>query len=497
MKRLVMSAALLALMIPSIAGAADYKIVVLPFDKINREKNQELETLSVGISETLSGALSNVNNFIVIDSFRVKKYLLGNAEFSQAIGADEDKNMERLRRLTQDKLNGDYIVYGSFYTIGGQINLDAKFVNVDSGKVLKAASVHGTYPDRIFDLQEELARKLTGAINGTVNERQTENMNEFISSTADYAAYQLYIRARVEHLKYNSQDYPKALELYKKAAAKDPKFALAWAGMSEVNSLWGYSIRYAGGNYRPKLEQAVRDGRKAVDLAPQLYQTHRALSLAYLNNDDFDRARAVIEQGYALNARDPEILFVKATVVNYGYREMGKPGTESNRFILQALEINPELIVARWALAHSLEQLGRADEAMAEYRKIVEANPGHAASLHNIALIHYGKKDYPNTVEYAQKAVAAEPSVPQYDCTLGLGYYGRGDWQNAEKAYRAALKKKPDYIDALFNLGGALYMQQRYREARDAYRGVLKLKPDYPNAETWMKNSEDMMKGGK
>jgi len=183
--------------------------------------------------------------------------------------------------------------------------------------------------------------------------------------------------------------------------------------------------------------------------------------------------------------------------VNYGYREMGKPGTESNRFILQALEINPELIVARWALAHSLEQLGRADEAMAEYRKIVEANPGHAASLHNIALIHYGKKDYPNTVEYAQKAVAAEPSVPQYDCTLGLGYYGRGDWQNAEKAYRAALKKKPDYIDALFNLGGALYMQQRYREARDAYRGVLKLKPDYPNAETWMKNSEDMMKGGK
>ncbi len=41
------------------------------------------------------------------------------------IGADEEKNMERLRRLTQDKLDGDYIVYGSFYTIGGQINPDA------------------------------------------------------------------------------------------------------------------------------------------------------------------------------------------------------------------------------------------------------------------------------------------------------------------------------------------------------------------------------------
>ena len=83
--------------------------------------------------------------------------------------------------------------------------------------------------------------------------------------------------------------------------------------------------------------------------------------LAYLNNDDFDRARAVIEQGYALNARDPEILFVKATVVNYGYREMGKPGTESNRFILQALEINPELM--RYAMGAGITTASATEES--------------------------------------------------------------------------------------------------------------------------------------
>ena len=493
MKRVVMSALVMVLMAPAFVRAGNYKIVVLPFDKINKEKNQELETLSVGISETLSGALSNVGNFIIIDSFRVRKYLLDNSSFNQAIGSGDEKNMDRLRQLAQDKLNGDYIVYGSFYTIGGQINLDAKFVNVDTGKVLKAASVHGAYPGSIFELQEDLAKKLTDAINGSTSDKWTRNMNEYISSTVNYAAFQLYIQARVEHLKYNSQDYPKALDLYKKAAAKDPKFALAWAGMSEVNSLWGYSIRYAGGNYKPKIEQAVRDAQKAVDLAPQLYQTHRALSMAYLNNDDFDRARTTIDLGYALNARDPEILFVKATVVNYGYTEMGTPGTESNRYILQALEINPELIVARWALAHSLGQLGKNDEAMAEYNKIVAANPGHAASLHNIALIYYGKKDYQNTIEYARKAVAAEPSVPQYNCTVGLGYYSLADWPNAEKEFRAALKKNPGYADALYNLAGALYGQKRYREARDAYAGVLKIKPDYPDAEKWRKISEDLM----
>ena len=493
MKRTVRFILPLLLMVPMIVAAADYKIVVLPFDKINKEKNLELETLSVGIGETLSGALSNVNNFIIIDSYRVKKYLLDNSEFSQAIGAGDEKNMDRLRQLTQEKLNGDYIVYGSFYTVGKQINLDAKFVNVENGKVLKAASVQGPYPDTIFELQEDLAKKLTNAINGRVNEEQTENMNEYISSTNDYLAYQYYIQARMEHLKFNPAEYSRAIDLYRKAAARDPKFALAYAGMSEVNSMWGYHIKYGGGNYKPKLEQSIRDGRKAVDLGRNLYQAQRALSLAYVNNDDFDNARPVIEQAYTLNNRDPEILFVKATVTNYGYKEMGRQGSDSNRFITQALSINPELIVARWALAHSLSELGLKDESLAEYKKILAVNPRHAASLHNAALIYYGKKDYQQTVDYATKAVDSESNIPQYFNTIGLGYYGLKDWAGAEKAYRGALKKKPDYTDALFNLAGALYMQQRYREARDAYAGVLKLKSDYPEAEKWRKISEDYM----
>ena len=486
---------ILVFLVPSaVFTNKNYRIAVLPFDKINKEKNLELETLSVGISETLSGALSNVNNFIVIDSYRVKKYLLENVEFSQAIGTDSEKGIERLRRVAQKKLEGDYLVYGSFYKIGSQIKLDAKFLNVESGKVLTAASVHGVYPDKIFELQEDLAKKLTSAINGNVNERQTESMNEFISSTNNFIAYQYYIQARVEHLKYNQKDYPRALGLYKKSLGLDPKFALAWAGMSEVNALWGYQIKYAGGNYKPMLEQAIQDGLKAVEMGQNLYQTHRALSLAYVENDNFEKARDAIKLGYELNDRDPEILYVKAQVVNWDNKDMAKPGTESNKYIMQCLNINPELIIARWSLAFALAAIGKKDEALAEYEKVLTVNPLHAASLHNMALIYYDRKDYRNTIQFAQKASAVVHDVPQYDCTVGLGYYGLGDWVNAEAAYRLALKKNPAYEDALFNLAGALYMQKRYGEARDAYAGVLKLKPDYPGAEEWRKKSEDLMK---
>ena len=71
----------------------------------------------MGISDTLAGALSTVKDFIIVDSERVKKYLSKEIEFTQAIGAGSDKQMDKLRKLASEKLSGDYIIYGTFQKI--------------------------------------------------------------------------------------------------------------------------------------------------------------------------------------------------------------------------------------------------------------------------------------------------------------------------------------------------------------------------------------------
>ncbi len=496
MKRLL-PLLLLALLAGSFpADANPLRIVVLPFDKLNKEKDSDLETLTSGISETLAGALSNVQNFIIIDSARVKRYLLDNEEFNQAIGVDSGKNMDNLRKLARDKLEGDYIIYGSFHRIAKQINLNARFLKINDGTIVKAAAVHGEYPDRIFDLQEDLAKKLIGAINGRVESAQDRKITDYITSTEDYTAYQYYIKGRMEHIKYSTADYPRALELYQMAVDKDPNFALAWSGMSEVNALWGYQILYAGGNFKEKLDTAIRQGQKAVELGPNLYQTHRALSVAYLNSSDFENSRRAIEPAYRLNPADPEILWVKASLVNYGFKGMGTPGSEANNYILKALEINPDLIVARWALAHSLSTLNRLDESLAEYNKILRINQSHSQSLHAVALIYYNKNDYRNSVRYALQAVNADPEVPQHHYTLGLGYYQLKEWSGSESALKQAISRKADYTDAIFTLAGTYYNRAMYREARDTYADVLRYNPNYPGAAQWRDNSAQKMQGG-
>ena len=186
-------AAIASIILFQAALVADtYKIVVLPFDKLNKEKNDELDTLVMGISDTLSGALSTVEGFIIIDAGRVKRHLLENAEFNMAIGSDGTQDMDKLRELAKDKLDSDYIISGSFQKIGGRIQLTAKFINVSSGKVIQGVSVNGKYPDEIFTLQERLAREIMQKITGRSDNKSADEKDkiaDYTQSTGNIDAY--------------------------------------------------------------------------------------------------------------------------------------------------------------------------------------------------------------------------------------------------------------------------------------------------------------------
>jgi tetratricopeptide (TPR) repeat protein len=474
-------------------SAENYKIVVLPFDKLNKEKNAELETLTVGISETLSGALSTVTNFVVIDSNRVKRHLLESAEFKQAIGA-ETGDIENLRELTKDKLNADFIVYGTFNKIGKNIQLSAKFMNISSGEVIKGSNVHGKYPDEIFELQEQLAKDLTDKISGKSSSQQQNSIEEYSKSTGNYTAYQYYIKGRMEQIQYDVKNYPLAIENYKQALKYDPNYALAWAGLAEVNALWGYQILYAKGNYAPYLKIAIEQGKKAVEFGPNLYQTHRALSMAYLNNSDFDNAQKAIDEAYKLNKQDAETMQIMGQLKNYGYKEMGTDGTDSHKYIMESLALNPELIIAKWSLAHSYSTINKNDLALKEYLEILNINPKHAPALHGIALIYYGMQDYNNAEYYAVKVVAADPKTAQHHYTLGLSYYQLKKWDLAIASFENAVKLEPKYEDAVYSIANSYWYQSKWDKAYKYYNKVLEINPKNTEAAKWRDDSYSKMK---
>ncbi len=101
----------------------------------------------------------------------------------------------------------------------------------------------------------------------------------------------------------------------------------------------------------------------------------------------------------------------------------------------------------------ALEETGApVEEAVAAYRKAIEANPGAPGALVNLGTIAFRMRKMKEAAGYYQRAIEADPDYPLAHFNLGnlndeLGLLG-----DARKHYLEAIRLNPRYADAYFNL---------------------------------------------
>lgn len=163
-----------------------------------------------------------------------------------------------------------------------------------------------------------------------------------------------------------------------------------------------------------------------------------------------------------------------------------------------------------------LHRAGQLTEARDAYLAILRINPRHADVLHALGIICAQQEEFPEAIEYFQKALqfqARDPSialhlanvlkiqglfnqaaellestikkhpdyVPAYN-NLGTIYYAQAKFDDAIAAYRHAIAKHPNYIDAYYNLALALTKKNRLEEASHIYKRILETVPEHSAA---------------
>jgi tetratricopeptide (TPR) repeat protein len=118
------------------------------------------------------------------------------------------------------------------------------------------------------------------------------------------------------------------------------------------------------------------------------------------------------------------------------------------KIIRKIIELNPELAVAHYNLGILLKEMGRKEDAEAEYREALRIDPDYAEAHYNLAIL--------------------------------LGEMGRKE--DAEAEYREALRINPDYAEAHNNLGNLLGDMGRKEDAEAECREALRINPDYAEA---------------
>jgi cytochrome c-type biogenesis protein CcmH/NrfG len=123
-------------------------------------------------------------------------------------------------------------------------------------------------------------------------------------------------------------------------------------------------------------------------------------------------------------------------------------------------------------------------QAAAPLLEAVNKDPHDFDSLVKLASLYYDGQQFPNAIQYYERALAIHPDNPDVRTDMGTAYWYTGNAEKALAAMETSLKYRPGHPQTLFNLGWVRWQgKQDPKGAIEAWHQLLKANPDYPQKQ--------------
>ena len=142
----------------------------------------------------------------------------------------------------------------------------------------------------------------------------------------------------------------------------------------------------------------------------------------------------------------------------------------------------PDALVIWNLMGASAGQIGRHDQAILAFKKVINIQPDYAAVHNNLGTALKSQGKFVEAEASYKRALQISPNYAEAYNNLGLTLAQQGKFEEALEAYGAAKEMKPDYAEAFYNLGTVLQLTERFDDALEAYNQALLLKPNFPEA---------------
>jgi adenylate cyclase len=209
----------------------------------------------------------------------------------------------------------------------------------------------------------------------------------------DPKAYDLFLRGLGYFARQNIQDTIYARQMFQRALDVDPDFGRAWAGLAYT---YGFEYMYFNATDVNR-DEALRTSRKALELAPDLAESHVSAGIAQCMVRDYAQAEAEFEKAIEL---DPEHFdawyFFGRSKVHEGDIERALGLFE------RAAQVRPEdyqSVLLQPQLYHSLgdrkREMETARRGIERARAVLELNPddNRAYNMGAFALLRLGRRE--------------------------------------------------------------------------------------------------------
>ncbi|HEV8375690.1 MAG TPA: protein kinase, partial [Candidatus Polarisedimenticolia bacterium] len=389
--------------VPVPAAAKGPSIAILPF--VNMSSDPDNEYFSDGMTEELINALAKVQGLKVparTTVFALKGKSLGIEEIGKKLGVGT-------------------VLEGSVRKAGDRLRINVQLVGTSDGSALWSEEYDREFKD-VFAIQDEISRKIVESLKVKLTPTEQHAIERV--PTRDAKAYDFYLRGRRNFYRGGAKNNKSAEEMFWRAVHLDSKYALAYAGLADVAS-----FKYMYSESTPEvLEAANGASKKALELAPDLAESHASRGLALSLSKDYSAAAREFETAIRLDPRLFEAYYFYArNCFAQGLRE------QAAHLFEQAMKVRPEDYQSPALLATVYLGLGRKEDAARMWRKTIElaeaqleANPDDARALYLAAGCLIAEGQLEKAMEWARRAVALDPTDTGTLYNVACVYAGAG-----------------------------------------------------------------------
>jgi TolB-like protein/Tfp pilus assembly protein PilF len=393
---------------PPIGSAIPEKsIAVLPFENLSEDKSNAY--FCEGVQDEILTRLAKVADLKVIARTSTQKFKSAPENLS-----DIAKQLGVLN-----------ILEGSVQKANEQVRVNVQLINALTDAHLWADTYDRKLTD-IFAVESEIAKtiadtlqaKLTGSEKIAITTKPTENPE----------AHELYLKGRYFWNRRNAENLKKAADYFQQAIDKDPKYALAYAGLADCHVLLP-AYPGLGNTPRDEWPKALEAARKAVELDDTLAEGHTSLA-------------RVLASTLQLSAATSEFR--------------------------RAIDLNPNYATAHQWFGECLQSQGQLEEALGEIKRAQELDPLSLviSALYGFALDTVGKSE--DAIAQLRKTIEIDSNFENAHGMLGVVLQHNGRLKEAIAEYERNISLHEDAI-SLSQLAGAYFLAGRKEEAQQLW----------------------------
>ncbi len=368
---------------------------MLPFS--NMSTDQENEFFADGIAEEIINALTKIQTLDVVSrgsAFAFKQRTEDVSDIGKKLGVAT-------------------ILEGSVRKAGNRLRITAQLIDVATRNYLWSERYDREMAD-VFAIQDEIATNIVNALKIVLTPNEVAAIQKI--PTQSVRAYEYYLRGRQLFHQRRADTLEAAEDMYRRATALDPNYALAYAGLSDC-SIFRAQDQSGGPE---AVAQAEASSKRALELDPLSAEAHasRGLTLAYQ-----------------------------------------KLHAEAGKEFEEAMRLDPTLYEAPYFYGRSMQAQGKLHEAAKLYERAVEIRPDEYQTLSYLAMAYQSLGDKENLLEVSARMVkAAERAIMLNPGDSRALYLGAINLERIGQADRAiewanrALKLAPNHPVTLYNL---------------------------------------------